>query len=169
MAFWDINTGKAIKTSRPHEGAVSKIKFYSDGGDNNIIVSAGLTDGLLCVHDMRTNGVIKSDRTHKGAINMLEISDNSFIVTGSADKTLKSTDILGGYQTMAVMNCTDAVYCGKVASNLAIAGCGDGNILAFDIDKGKCLYGYGADPQGSVNAMEFTSDMGALVCGGDSG
>ena len=25
MAFWDINTGQAIKTSRPHEGAISKI------------------------------------------------------------------------------------------------------------------------------------------------
>ena len=35
---------------------------------------------------------------------------------------------------VAVMNCTDAVFCGKVFDNLAIVGCGDGNILAFDLD-----------------------------------
>lgn len=32
------------------------------------------------------------------------------------------------------MTTTDAVFCGKVIENLAICGCGDGNILAFDLD-----------------------------------
>jgi hypothetical protein len=28
-----------------HRGAVSKIKFFSDGGNNNLIISSGLKDG----------------------------------------------------------------------------------------------------------------------------
>ena len=49
------------------------------------------------------------------------------------------------FKPVAVMNCTDAVFCGKVFDNLAIAGRGDGNILAFDLDQNKVLYRYGAD------------------------
>jgi hypothetical protein len=44
-----------------------------------------------------------------------------------------------------IMKTTDAVFCGETIENLVIAGCGDGNILSFDIDSGECLYGYGVD------------------------
>jgi WD40 repeat protein len=47
LAFWDINTGKAFKKANSHEGAVSKVKMYDDGVDSNIILSAGLNDGVL--------------------------------------------------------------------------------------------------------------------------
>jgi hypothetical protein len=43
------------------------------------------------------------------------------------------------------MQTTDAVFCGEALENLIIVGCGDGNILCFDIDSGECLYGYGVD------------------------
>ena len=33
VAFWDINKGKPIKKATSHKGAVSKIKFFSDGLD----------------------------------------------------------------------------------------------------------------------------------------
>ena len=33
----------------------------------------------------------------------------------------------------------------KVLENIVIVGCGDGNILAYDLDNGQCLYGYGVD------------------------
>lgn len=39
------------------------------------------------------------------------------------------------------MKASDAVYCLKTKSNLTIAGCGDGNIMTYDNDFGKCLYG----------------------------
>lgn len=65
---------------------------------------------------------------------MLETSLSSFIVTGSADKTVKKFDIISGFKPLAVMSTTDAVFCGKVLKNLAITGCGDGNIIAFDLD-----------------------------------
>ena len=84
---------------------------------------------------------------------MLESNLSSFIITGSADKTVKKFDIMTSFKPVAVMNTTDAVFCGKVFDNLAIVGCGDGNILAFDLDQNKVLYGYGADSLGAVHCM----------------
>lgn len=45
---------------------------------------------------------------------MLDTSLSSFIITGSADKTVKKFDIINNFKPIAVMNTTDAVFCGKV-------------------------------------------------------
>lgn len=171
MAIWDINTGTPVQTMQAHNGPVSKISFYSDGVNKNIIISVGQKDGALCVHDMRTHQLIKKERIHQGAINFLDTSLSSFIVTGSADKTLKKFDIMNSFKPISVSTATDAIFCGTLLQNLCIVGCGDGNILAFDLDQpnGKCLYGYGADSIGAVNCMKVTEDKKALVTGGDSG
>ena len=100
---------------------------------------------------------------------MLETSLSSFIITGSSDKTVKKFDIISGFKPIAVMNTTDAVFCGTLVQNLAVTGCGDGNILAFDLDQNKCLFGYGADSMGAVHCMKPTEDFKALITGGDSG
>lgn len=98
LAFWDINEGKAFKKANAHEGAVSKIKFYDDGVDSSIIITAGLNDGVVCVHDMRMNKLVSCEQVHKGAINMLETSISNMIITGSGDKTMKQFDIMNGYK-----------------------------------------------------------------------
>jgi outer membrane protein assembly factor BamB len=104
---------------------------------------------------------------------MLDTSLSSFIVTGSADKTVKKIDVMNGFKVtgMHPMTTTDAIFCGKViqGSNLVVVGCGDGNILAFDMDTCTCLYGYGADQIGAVHCMAPLEDYSALMTGGDSG
>ena len=97
-------------------------------------------------------------------------------MTGSADKTCKIFDLRTGtgqnIKPAVTMQATDAVFCGEIVadSNLLIAGCGDGNILAFDIDKnGECVYGYGADNVGALHCLRVTPDKKALITGGDSG
>jgi hypothetical protein len=70
------------------------------------------------------------------------------------------------------MQATDAIFCGELVDygNLAIVGAGDGNILAYDIQRGgECLYGYGADDTGAIHCMAVTRDYKAIVTGGDSG
>lgn len=32
--------------------------LYSDGGSNNLVITAGLNDGVLAIHDMRSNKLI---------------------------------------------------------------------------------------------------------------
>ena len=50
-----------------------------------------------------------------------------------------------------------------------MVGCGDGNILSFDLDTGECLYGYGADAVGAVHCMGINEEQDCLITGGDSG
>jgi WD40 repeat protein len=170
MAIWDINTGQAIKTIKgAHTGAVSKIKFHSDGHDSNVILSTGMGDGCLAVHDMRSHTVISKQKVHGGAINMLDSSPSGFVVTGSADKSIKVFDVLNSYKPTSVLKTTDAVFCGQVIQNLILVGCGDGNILGFNSDDNQCLYGYGADQAGAVHCMAVDDHATCLVTGGDSG
>lgn len=63
------------------------------------------------------------------------------VVTGSADKTCKILDIVKGFKTVGTLKATDAVFEIELIFNLTIAGCGDGNIVAFDNDTQECLYG----------------------------
>jgi len=170
MAIWDVNTGQALREMKgAHHGAVSKILFYSDGVDNNLILSTGLKDGQLVAHDMRTHQAVHKSQVHKAAINMLKASLSGYIVTGSADKTIKTFDIFNSLAPVASMKTTDAVFCGEVIQNLTIVGCGDGNILCFDLDKNECLYGYGAEQAGAVHCMGINDAQDCLVTGGDSG
>lgn len=41
LAIWDLNEGKAVHAIKTHKGAVSNIKFASDG-DDRLILSTGL-------------------------------------------------------------------------------------------------------------------------------
>ncbi|EGR32849.1 WD40 repeat protein [Ichthyophthirius multifiliis] len=155
IAFWDINTGTAIKSSKIHKGAVSQILLYSDGSNHNYIVSAGLNDGAISFQDMRTNKVVNNTQIHHGAINALEQNLSGQIVTGSADKSIKITDIQSGFKQLSTMKATDMVYCLQTIYNLTLAGCGDGNILCFENDHGKSLYGFGAMSKGVVRSMKI--------------
>lgn len=80
----------------------------------NLIITAGMKDGMLGIYDMRSHAPVKKERVHGGAINFLDTSLSSFIVTGSADKTVKKFDIISGFKQAASMTTTDAVFCGKV-------------------------------------------------------
>ena len=59
-------------------------------------MSSGLKDGQLVLHDMRSHQVISKTRIHGGAVNLLDTTLSGFIVTGSADKTIKTFDIMQG-------------------------------------------------------------------------
>lgn len=48
-------------------------------------------------------------------------------------------------------------------------GCGDGNVLSYDLQSGECLYGYGADSVGAIHCLGINDDRDCIVTGGDSG
>ena len=52
LAFWDTNRDKALFKAKGHS-AVGKISFYCDDqAVNNVVLTAGLTDGRVNVYDM---------------------------------------------------------------------------------------------------------------------
>ena len=69
-------------------------------------------------------------------------SNTGNIVTGSADKEVKCFDLRGGsgsnLAAVLSIQSTDAVFCGELldGGNLCMTGCGDGNIVAFDMQRG---------------------------------
>lgn len=169
VAFWDINTGKTLREVPAHSQAVAKVAFFADGSDN-LIATSGLKDGKLNVFDMRTCKPVSSEIVHKGAINFLEFSKDGILVTGSADKTVKAFQLDNLGTPALEMNTTDAVFCGETLGSLVVTGCGDGNLLVFDMTRGpEPLYGYGADPVGALHCLRITPDRKGIVTGGDSG
>lgn len=66
----------------------------------------------------------------------------SKVITASADKSLKLTDIGSGFKQVGAMKATDAVYTLELFDDIVIAGAGDGSILAYDTNTLECLYGY---------------------------
>jgi len=80
---------------------------------------------------------------HRGAINFLAVSESTgLIVTGAADKQLKCWDLRGGsgkgLAPVISTQSTDAIFCGELldGGNLCVTGCGDGNVIAFDLGRG---------------------------------
>lgn len=134
------------------------MKLYSDAGNNNLILTGGTNDGFLTVHDMRTSKEVFRGQIHKGAINGLKVNMQNFIVTGSADSTVKLTDIVSGFKTVCQMKGTDAVFAVETIGTLTVTGSGDGNVFVYDNDTGKCLYGFGAMTKGGIRCIQITDD-----------
>ncbi len=51
--LWDLNSEKYVNKQKWDLGQVSNIKFHSDGKNNLIVTTTGVTDGILNVIDMR--------------------------------------------------------------------------------------------------------------------
>jgi WD40 repeat protein len=62
VSLWDINKQNCLLSQRIHSGQVSKIIFHSDTLDTNLILTAGINDGLICAIDMRSNTKAFSNR-----------------------------------------------------------------------------------------------------------
>jgi hypothetical protein len=54
------------------------VVLYGDDGNNNIVITSGVNDGMLIVHDMRTNKLVMSSQIHKGAINSVKVNMQNF-------------------------------------------------------------------------------------------
>ncbi len=145
------------------------IKLITDGEDTNLILTAGLNDGVLNAIDMRMNTKAFSKKVHGGAINFILQNKDNLVITGSADKSVKIWDANNEFAEVGTLKSTDAIFCGDLYENLLVVGCGDGNMLAYDINTMECLYGYGCDNVGGVKNIKIIPEKNIIVTSGDSG
>jgi WD40 repeat protein len=169
IALWDINTERCLQSQVLHKGQVGRVKFHTDELDTNLILSAGMNDGVLNGIDMRTSKLVFQKRIHAGAINFLETNRSNLVITGSADKTVKVLDLLDGLKEIGNMKATDSVFCGDIYENFVAVGCGDGNLLGYNLDTMECLYGYGCDNKGGIKCLKILPEKGKIVTSGDAG
>ena len=167
-ALWDLNSEKCVSKQRWHLGQVSNIKFHSDG-KNNLIITTGVTDGILNVVDMRQMKPIFHEPIHKRAINFVGTTHNNLLVTGAADNILKVFDMNKGFKVVGELKSTDAVFCGDIYGNVCAAGCGDGNLLCYNLDTMECAWGYGCEKTGGIKCVKFIPEKMKIITGGDSG
>ena len=116
---------------------------------------------------MRTNQKVFNQKLHTGAINQVKHNSKGYIMTCSADASLAIVDPNSGFKEVGRLKCKDAVFCFEPAFNYVAAGCGDGNLLFFDTDTQKCLYGFGAMKIGTIHCMKLNDDCSKLVACGD--
>lgn len=82
---------------------------------------------------------------------------------------MKVFDIGLGFKTMGALIAKAVVCCGVVHKNVAVAGCGDGNLIFYNIDEMKTIYGFGATSVGPVNCLKLNETHTRLVAGGENG
>ena len=167
-ALWDLNSEKCVSKQKWHMGQVSNIKFHSDG-KNNLIITTGVTDGILNVIDMREMKPIFHEPIHKRAINFVGTTHNNLLITGAVDNILKVFDMNKGFKVVGELKSTDAVFCGDICGNVWAAGCGDGNLLAYNLDTMEWAWGYGCEKKGGIKFVKFVPEKMKILTGGDSG
>lgn len=58
-----------------------------------MIATGGLKDGAISVCDMRTHKPVMQGKVHGGSVNMVHVTSDGLLVTGSADGSVKIFDI----------------------------------------------------------------------------
>ncbi|MCQ2817360.1 MAG: hypothetical protein MJ252_08865 [archaeon] len=169
VALWDINNEKSILSSKMHMGQISNIKIAFDSTYGGIIMTTGVNDGMVNIIDMNTNQKIFSKPLHKAAINFLGTTNNDLLVTGSADKTIKIFDMTNDFNQVGELKTADAVFCGDICGSILAAGCGDGNLLVYDLDTMECLFGYGCEKKGGIKFVKCLPQKKKILTAGDSG
>ena len=112
---------------------ISNIQIAFDSTYGGIIMTTGVNDGMVNIIDMNTNKPIFSKLLHKAAINFIGTTKNDLLVTGSADRTIKIFDMTSGFSQIGELKTADAVFCGDICGDVLAVGCGDGNLLAYDL------------------------------------
>lgn len=169
VALWDINNEKCITKQKWHMGQISNIKLHTDSNNSNLIITTGVNDGIINVVDMRTNLKIFSKQLHRAAINFVGTTEENLLVTGSADKTIKIFDMLGDFKMLGELKTSDAVFCGDIFENVLAVGCGDGNLICYNLDTFECLFGYGCEKKGGIKFVKFVPNKKRIITAGDSG
>ena len=61
------------------------------------------------------------------------------------------------------------MFCGDVCGNIVAAGCGDGNLICYNLAKMETLWGYGCEKQGGIKCVKFVPEKMKILTGGDTG
>ena len=116
---------------------------------------------------MRTNTPIHKQMVHKGSVNGLKMVED-LAVTCSADGSIKIMT-MPDFTVVKTIDAQDMVFALEHADGVLLAGSGKGNVLAYDLKNGECLYGYGVMKKGACRLLgtNLGKSKNRLVCAGE--
>lgn len=128
--------GKNIRTIQGHKDSVTAMDFDIPFGT---MVTASLDDSVL-VWDLSRGQVTNELNGHKASVKALQIEDN-YVVTGSADATLKLWDISdeGAEELDSYEAHLGEVTALHFSDNTLVSGSADKTIRQWDMNTGKCV------------------------------
>src|SRR5262249_10349038 len=147
-----------------HATAVSGIAFQASG---NLLASAG-DDGLLKYWNPPP-GPRPQPAPHADAVTTLALApDNNVIVTGSADRTVRLTNIGNGQTVGPCPGAAAGVESVTCNGPLVAAGTADHRLLVWQAADGKLLANVPAHA-GAVRAVAFQPGPNQLMTAGGDG
>lgn len=162
---WNIATGQGSALRSWHKGHVTALD--SDGCHS--LVSGG-TDGVVRMADSRSESAVVARRRHTGAVNELSMhtlpSGYDVVATAGADGRLTVLEPRKGLESLYTFAHRTFIYSMLSHAHLLLAGDGDGQLIAYDMIRGKCAYGLGAN-RAAVRCIRATDTM--LFAAGDDG
>jgi WD40 repeat protein len=116
---------------------------------------------------MRTNGPVFRKMLHKGAVNSIKVvEEQSLLLSCSASGSISVISV-PHFEEVLTINANDMVFCLEEVFGTILASTAKGNVLGYDLQTGKALYGYGVMKKGGCRQLGVNEDKTRLVCAGE--
>jgi WD40 repeat protein len=178
VKLWDAATGREVRTLKGEQGPVTSLAVASQ--DGKLLAASGHAaqgkeGGVILLWDADKGTILHTLKGHEGSVNAVALAgDGSLLVSGGADKTVRTWDTDKGTQRQLFKGHTAAVLSVALAPGKSNAASGDaaGIILLEDLNAAKPekLVGLRLFPQrhkGPVQALSFVADNLVLSGGTD--
>ena len=140
VQVWDSKNGILLHHLSEHDGGITTLVFSANGGR----LASGSNNNTVRLWDMSTPGnlgdLIGEPFIHDDAVDSIVFINNQTIISGSADGTIYSWNILDSYKNQQWKGRKDAVSSIAVVNReFILSGSHDGTLRLWNIKTGKQL------------------------------
>lgn len=164
IKFWDMVSGRELRTLAGHAGAVRSVTFSPDG----LTLASGSEDKTIRLWDVASGRSLSTFADHTGTVYSVAFSpDGRTLASGSEDKTIKLWDVASGRELNTLAGHTGEVISVAFSpdgTSLA-SGSADTTIKLWDVASGGEL-GTFTGHQDAVLSVVFSPDGRTLASGG---
>ncbi|MCX5659777.1 MAG: protein kinase [Planctomycetota bacterium] len=164
--FWDLATGKTLRSVFGHEHFVDGVAF---GPDGRTALTGGSGDEPAKLWDLASGKTLRVLAGHSDSVFCVALSpDGREALSGSTDKTLKLWDVASGNEIRTLTGHTDRVHAAAFSPDgrRAISASNDKTLKLWDLSTGKEVRTF-AGHTGPVRSVAHSADGRTALSGGE--